>query len=132
MIFDGAGADAAIIERASEKEFGFRIPVVIRDKKSIMRLVRALPAEWNNNTEQKTDILFLWDKFDARKSLTLLNAVEGVDNLLYVPGSIVWNILRKDYNKSAMRAFIGTELYKHMTARNINTVRKIAALLELR
>ncbi len=47
----------------------------------------------------------------------------------YSPGSIVWNIPRKDYDKSGLHKFIGTVLYKHMTARNCNTVRKLAEIM---
>lgn len=36
-----------------------------------------------------------------------------------------------DNHKSGMRAFIGTPLYKHMTARNVNTVRKLAELMTI-
>jgi uncharacterized protein (DUF1697 family) len=53
-----------------------------------------------------------------------------VDNVKYVDGAIVWSIDRKNYNKSAMHKFIGTPLYKHMTARNVNTVRKLGDLMK--
>jgi uncharacterized protein (DUF1697 family) len=41
----------------------------------------------------------------------------------------VWHFDRKDYNKSKMRNFIGTFIYKNMTARNVNTTRKLYALM---
>ena len=54
-----------------------------------------------------------------------------VDSLEYIAGAgaIVWHILKKEYGKSGMNKFIGTEIYKNMTARNINTVRKLATLM---
>ena len=53
----------------------------------------------------------------------------NVDNLMYLKGSIVWNVKRSDYTKSGMNKFIGTKLYKNMTARNVNTVRRLKQLL---
>lgn len=67
--------------------------------------------------------------YDSKKSLDLLTKNSKVDNLKYIDGAIVWNIKRGDYSKSGMNKLIGTPLYKHMTARNINTVRKLDALM---
>lgn len=77
----------------------------------------------------KTDVLFLWGEFDSEKSVDLIKHNIEVDALVYLPGAILWSVLRNDYVKSGMNTFIGSVVYKNMTARNINTVRKIAALL---
>lgn len=117
------------IEAALAEKFGFEILVVLRDQKNIEQLVAKIPSKWSNDTEQKTDVLFVWPEFDGLESLKLLAPVKGIDDLLYMPGAIVWHIKRKDYNKSAMHKFIGTAIYKKMTARNVNTVRKLATLM---
>jgi uncharacterized protein (DUF1697 family) len=85
---------------------------------------------WANDAEQKTDVLFLWDDFDDKKSLTLIKTTPKVDTLKYVAGAIVWNVKRDDYTKSGMNKFIGTLVYKNMTARNVNTVRKLGELMK--
>lgn len=116
------------IEKAIATEFGFPIRVVVRSAKSMQALIEKVPRDWTNGNGNKTDVLFLWDEFDSKKSLGLLNATE-VDNLMYVSGAIIWHIAVKDYSKSAMPKFIRTPLYKNMTARNINTVRTLGELL---
>ncbi len=120
---------AAILEKALHKAFGFAIRVVVRDAAQIRMLAQSLPAIWKNDAEQKTDVLFLWDAYNSKKTLALIKQNSAVDTLRYVPGAIVWHLKKKDYKKSRMRDFIGTDVYKHMTARNVNTVRKIAELL---
>lgn len=117
------------IEKALAKTFGFEIRVVVRDSATIKKLCKAIPANWKNDTEQKTDVLFLWDAFKSKKSLSLLSQTPGVDNLVYSNGAIVWNLKRKHYTKSGMNDFIGTPLYKHVTVRNVNTVRKLGELM---
>ncbi len=117
------------IERLLKVHFEFDIKTTIRSGENIRNLIRKLPQTWQNNTEQKTDILFLWEKYNNAKSLQLIKTNPAVDNLIYIDGAIVWNILRKNYSKSSMHKFIGSELYKNMTARNINTVRKLATLI---
>ncbi len=117
------------IEKELERLFGFEIKTVIRSAAKIQALCKQLPDKWQNDGVQKTDILFLWTGFDSKASLKLLEIDPKVDTLRYAAGAIAWNIDRKHYNKSGMNNFIGTRLYKHMTARNINTVRKLAELL---
>lgn len=117
-----------LIEKVLKKTFGFSLRIVIRDAKNIEKLCKNIPKDWLNNTEQRTDVLFLWDKFNTKKSIDLINATE-VDTLKYIDGAIIWNVKRKDVGKSGMKKFIGTLIYKNMTARNINTVRKLNELL---
>ncbi|MFZ2593445.1 MAG: DUF1697 domain-containing protein [Minisyncoccia bacterium] len=119
-----------IIEKALCKAFGFEIRVVLRDAENIHNLCKALPSHFTNDTEQKTDILFLWDEYNSKKSLSLIKTSD-VDTLEYIDGSIVWNVKRESYAKSGMGKFIGTVVYKNMTARNINTVRKLNELMSL-
>ncbi len=117
------------IELALKKTLGFEIRVVVRDAKNIQKLCSEIPLRWKNDTEHKTDVLFLWPEFAHKKSIGLITATE-VDTLTYLDGAIVWHIDKKNYNKSGLHKFIGTHLYKNMTARNINTVRKLGELMK--
>ena len=121
--------DTLSIEKMLEKVFGFEIFVVVRDVGNIQKLCKAIPVDWTNDDDQKTDICFLWDEYDNESSIGHLKLTAGVDRVKYIDGALVWNIHRKDYTKSGMHTFIGTPLYKHMTARNVNTVRKLGALM---
>ncbi len=118
-----------LIEKALLKTFGFEIRIVIRDAKNIQSLCKALPSQFTNDTEQKTDILFLWDEYDSKKSINLITTT-NVDTLKYIDGAMVWNVKRYDLKKSGMQKFIGTVIYKNMTARNVNTVRKLGELIK--
>jgi uncharacterized protein (DUF1697 family) len=117
------------IEQQITKAFGFSIRVAIRDINNIQLLCKEIPAEWINNSETKTDVLFLWEEFNNKDVLGEIGFNQKVDRLLYLQGCVVWHIDRKDYSKSGMRKFIGTKIYKNMTARNINTVRKLGEVM---
>lgn len=119
----------SLIEVAILKNLKLPIRVVIRDSNNIKKLCQVLSAEFQNNTELKTDVLFLGDEYHSKKSLELIKFT-SVDHLKYVSGAIIWLVARADYKKSGMNKFVGTELYKNMTARNVNTVRKLALLLD--
>ena len=72
----------------------------------------------------------MWEEYDKKSSLNLIEINKDVDNLIYVKGAIIWNLNKMDYSKSRMHKFIGTIVYKNMTARNVNTVRKLNELLK--
>lgn len=119
------------IEKAIKSTFGFPVRVVVRTKKNITTVAKEIPDSWQNDKTQKSDVLFLWDAYADKDSLKLIDSKEGVDNLQYVEGAILWNVDRKKYGKSGMSTFVGTELYKNMTVRNVNTVRKLVSLMSV-
>lgn len=119
--------DVKSIEKALQMALGFEARVLVRDAKNLFKIVKEMPQEWVNNSEQKTDVIFLWDEFASKKTIDLIKTTE-VDTLQYIDGAIVWNVKKVNYKKSGMKSFIGTLVYKNMTARNSNTVRKLAEL----
>ena len=134
VLFETKTADtekiAAEIEALISSQFLLEIPVVVRTAESIQTIMKKIPDDWQNNKEQKTDVIFLWEEFARKKTLRLIDTNPKVDTLLYVDGAIVWHLEKKDYSKSGMNDFVVTKIYKHMTARNVNTVRKLAELLQ--
>jgi uncharacterized protein (DUF1697 family) len=121
---------AAAIESAIQDVFGFTVKVLVRDRAVIEKICLIVPQAWVNDKDQRCDVLFLWDEFANQNSLNLIATNPKVDTLLYVEGAIVWQLDKRNYSASKMRDLIGTKLYKSMTGRNINTVRKLAELLQ--
>jgi uncharacterized protein (DUF1697 family) len=119
----------ATIKSALKKNFTFDIQVIIRDQRNIKKLAESIPQSWTNDGVQKTDIIFLWADYDNKNSLKLIKQTKDIDNVIYFNGAIIWNIIVANYGRSGMNKFVGTELYKNMTARNVNTVRKLAELM---
>ncbi|HEY0251670.1 MAG TPA: hypothetical protein VGC41_09095, partial [Kofleriaceae bacterium] len=52
----------------------------------------------------------------------------GVEWLDYAPGALYWRAIKKDLGKSAI-AKMPPKLYADITARNLNTTTKLAALV---
>jgi uncharacterized protein (DUF1697 family) len=93
----------ATIERLAEEALG--VPVTVRTVAQMEALCARIPAGWTNDKEQKTDVGF---------------ALDGGDDLL-------WHALRKDL---APRE--GPQWEHAVTARNVNTVRKLLELMRSR
>ncbi|MBI2797944.1 DUF1697 domain-containing protein [Candidatus Saccharibacteria bacterium] len=119
-----------LIEKAIKQEFGYSVPVVIRTQAAIEMLLNKVPNEWANDANQKTDVMFLWDEVDDPEVVKVIDYNPEFEHILYVPGSVVWNVDREHIKQGSGIKLIGTKPYRKMTARNINTVRKLAELMK--
>ena len=133
VFFETGGRDRSRVikkvEAAIEEEFGFRVPVVLRTADEIARVVKAVPKGWVTDKRRRCDVMFLWPEVDSRSILKEVPSRPDVEDLKYVPGALVWRIDRAHVGKSKVRKLIGSTLYKNLTIRNINTVRKLNDLL---
>jgi len=118
-----------LIETAIEKEFKLPVRVVLRDRDNIARLAGEIPSDWTNDAEQKTDVLFLWSEIDDKSILDKVIIRPHIENVRYIDGALVWNTSRQNATRSSLLRLAGTDLYKQVTIRNINTVRKLDGLM---
>lgn len=118
-----------ILEKAIEKEFGFYVKVLVRSAKQIKEIESQLDPTWINGVTIKCDVMFLSGEYDTPKVIEQLKLREGVDNLKYVPGTLIWWVKKENVLQSGLVKIIGTKLYKAMTIRNCNTLRKINQLI---
>lgn len=118
------------LEAAIEEEFGFAVKVLLRSKKQIEDIVRVLPDSWVNDATTKCDIMFLWEHVAGEKILDQLAIKPEIDEVKYAGDAVLWRVDKKYVTKSGMMKLVGTELYKHMTIRNCNTVRKLFAIMK--
>lgn len=123
------GSLEPIIAEAIEKEFGFNVPVLLRTQNTIESLCKKIPSEWTNDSEQRTDVMFLWDAYDRPTIVQEVLHDPAFEHLQYIDGALVWNVQRSRVKAGAIIKLLKTDLYKNMTIRNINTVRKLNELL---
>lgn len=118
-----------VLEDAIKKDFNLKIKVLLRNKTDFKKMIKNLPKEWENNSEQKSDILFLWENIEKNqleKDLTITD----VDDVIRLKEEILWNINKKSQSKSGLINLAGTKSYKKITIRNLNTVRKIYEIMK--
>lgn len=118
------------IGRNLKKEFGFDIPVLIKTKQEIKKIADAIPKTWQNNSEQKTDVAFLFKEIDSKEIINILPIKKEFIIIKYVIGAIFWNIKRENVNKSRLTKIVSHKIYQSMTVRNINTARYLAEALK--
>jgi uncharacterized protein (DUF1697 family) len=132
VIFSTRASDAqrltARIEKALEQHTGMAIKVLVMDHKTLKKMVGAIPRNWVDDKTMRTYVLLLWEELDDRRILDRLPIRPGVDELRYTPGAVVWRVDRENVGRSQMNRVVGTPLYKRITIRSANTMRKLNEL----
>ncbi len=118
----------ARIEKALEQHTGMAIKVLVMDHKTLRTMIDAIPPDWVDDKTMRTYVLLLWKELDDRRILDRLPIKPGVDELRYTPGAVVWRVDRENVGRSQMNRIVGTPLYKKITIRSANTMRKLNEL----
>lgn len=121
---------ADILEKEIKEKFGFEIHALVYTSDNFLNIARALPGSWSNDEKMKCDVLFLWKEVNEPDVIDRLMVKPDVDETKYVPGAVLWMVDRKNVTKSGQMKLSGTEIYKKMTIRNCNTVRKLSDLVQ--
>lgn len=116
------------IPKKLKKEFGFEIQTLIKKDKEIKNIANVIPKEWLNDSEQKTDVAYLFPEIDSKKTIDELPIKKEFIDIRYVKGAIIWNVKKKEYNKSHLNKIISLKQYQLMTVRNVNTARYLAGI----
>jgi uncharacterized protein (DUF1697 family) len=116
------------IEQLIVKDFGFDVPTLVMSAEALRLVEQAIPPDWTNDDEWKTDVCFLWEEIDDESIMHKLGYDEAIETMKYVPGAVIWNVSRENQMKSKMQKVVGTKLYTQMTVRNVNTVRKLSVM----
>jgi len=109
------------------KNLGEGIKVLLKTKEQMREIAETIPEEWKNDEEQKTDVAYLFKCINRKEIADELPIKKEYIRILYVDGALIWNVKRKDYNKSQLNKIIGHKIYKEMTVRNVNTARYLGS-----
>ncbi len=110
--------------------FKLNIDVLIRSYDQYREMMTGMPAVLRNDDNTKCDVLFLYDEIDAPTIINEIPYKEGIDNYNYINGAVLSILDRKNQSKSSLIKLTGLDIYKKMTVRNINTVKKIFEIME--
>lgn len=136
VIFSTSASDpeqlAVRIEKALEQHAGVAIKVLVLDHQVLAKIVQSIPRHWVDDKTMRTYVLLLWQELDDPAILDRLPSKPGVDELVYTPGAVVWRVEREKLGQSHMNRIVGTPLYKKVTIRSANTMRKLNELTAAR
>ena len=111
------------------QEYNLDIPVLIRSLSDFESLMKTLPADWKNDDTMKCDVLFLESGLDEVAVMEKLTVKPGIDTALQASGAIIWSVARENVTRSSLTKIVGTDLYRRVTVRNVNTTRKLYEIM---
>jgi uncharacterized protein (DUF1697 family) len=117
------------IERAIERRFRLPVKVVVLDRASYARIVKAIPRAWIGDASLRANVAFVRTGTDAKRVVRELDPDPAIEQVKAVRGAILWATKRTALNRSVMRKLIAGAVYKEMTVRNLNTTLELHDLL---
>jgi uncharacterized protein (DUF1697 family) len=133
VLFDSDEDDAAglvtTIEAGIEQRLELPVKVVVLDRRSYARIVKAIPKPWIGDGSLRANVAFVRRGTDAREVVRDLEPDPAVEEVKAIKGAILWATRRDALNRSVMRKLIAGAAYKELTVRNLNTTLKLQELL---
>jgi uncharacterized protein (DUF1697 family) len=126
---DDAAGLATTIEAAIEQRFELPVKVVVLDRASYARIVKAIPKPWIGDGSLRANVAFVRPGTDAKAVVRDLDPDPAIEEVKAVKGAILWATRRDALNRSVMRKLIAGAAYKELTVRNLNTTLKLQELL---
>jgi uncharacterized protein (DUF1697 family) len=132
VLFQSEMSDPAKIEnkikRGLAAKFNDEVKVVVRSKKDMENTVSHFPDIFDN-PDWKHNVIFLSRAVDSKDILARFELKKDLEQTHYAPGVLFWSARRDTITKSNMLKLSTRPEYKDMTVRNVNTARKILALM---
>ena len=134
IVFKSKETDARKLEQKIEamlaKEYDLGSRVVIRSLAEMERLVESLPPSWTGDNRWRYNVIFLRHTIDAEDILTDVPIKDGIEELFYRPGTLLWAAQVSEITRSNMVKLASRKMYQDMTVRNLNTTKKLCALMK--
>ncbi|MCH8525472.1 MAG: DUF1697 domain-containing protein, partial [Balneolales bacterium] len=112
----------ALTERISEglrDAFNLEIPVLVKEMNEIKAIADAIPSDWTNKENEKSDVAYLFPSVDSPDVVESLPFNRDYIRVIYTKGALLWSLNMNDYSKSRLNKLVGSELYASITVRNV-------------
>jgi uncharacterized protein (DUF1697 family) len=119
------------IERELVSDFQYDARVVVKSKREIDAIAKGIAKSWPKPTPAiRYYVCFLRHAVDDKKLMARFTAKDGVETLAYVPGALLWGVVKSLGTKSTVsRQLLAKDIYREITIRNLNTTLKIGDLM---
>jgi uncharacterized protein (DUF1697 family) len=126
----GARTSERRIDRILTGDHGLASKAVVRSEAEMARLVQTIDATWKPKAGWKYNVMFLRHSVDSARVLDGIALKPEIERAVYCPGTLLWSASLAGFSRTAMHKIVGQPLYQQLTIRNVNTTRKILALMQ--
>ena len=119
------------IERALAGAFDYRLPVVLRTRPELRKIVDRAPRGFGARPQTfRYDVIFLKEPLTARTAMKSVETKPGVDTANVGPKALYFSRLIKKASSSRLSRLTSQPAYQNMTIRNWNTTTKLLEMIE--
>ena len=134
IIFQTKEGDARKLEKNIErmllKEYKLDCKVVVRSFSEMAKLVEHLPENWGGDERWRCNVMYLRHSIDSKDVLDLLEPKKDIEQVVYVPGTLLWSVQVSEVTRTSMNKLPGRKIFQDMTVRNLNTTKKLYELMK--
>ena len=120
----------AAIEKGLSKTFGHEIPVFLRSRVQLKKVVAQAPKEWKSSRALRQNVAFLRAPLTAKRAAAEIDHRPGVDTVKAGDGVVYMSTVMSRVSQSRLSKIVGTPIYSDMTIRSYSTCQKILDLME--
>jgi uncharacterized protein (DUF1697 family) len=120
----------AKLENAILNDFKMNVPVVVKSRDQLEKIVSEIPAAWKKGADLRCYIAFVRSPLSARDILPEIEVKEGVDFVNAGEGVLYLSTVLSGITKSRLSKLAAKKAYKDITIRNYNTVEKLLIILK--
>lgn len=133
VIFDSLLEDITtlitISESAIQKEFGFRVVCAVIPAAELRKAVANAPAWWGLEDDNKHNTIFVIPPQTAQTVMKEVGAAKPeYENIAARENVIFWSAPLKTFGRTRYSKIVGTSMYKFITIRNSNTIKRLVEL----
>lgn len=120
---------ATKIEKAIYKEYGFEVPVIIRSKDEIHKIISVNPFLKEKNMEEKRLYVTFLSETPAKENIEIAKGLDFSPDRFFIIGKEVYLCVPNGYGETKLsNNFFEKKLKVNATTRNWNTVQKLLQL----
>jgi uncharacterized protein (DUF1697 family) len=117
------------IEKALSVRFRYAASVMVRSKKDIEHTISHFPTVFEDSN-WKHNVIFLGIPIDSKSILKRFEIKKDLEQISYAREVLFWSARLDGITRSTMLKLSTRREYQYMTARNINTTKKILEIMK--
>jgi uncharacterized protein (DUF1697 family) len=133
VLFQSDASDIQIIrtniEQELAKKFNYKAIVVVKSERELNNIIAHFPKTFEN-TDWKHNVIFLSKQIDSSYIVKQFEIKKDIEENSYYKGVLFWSAKIDKITRSTMLKLSSRKEYQEMTVRNINTTKKIFALMK--
>ena len=133
VIFDSEITDKVVLIRMCEESirehFGFHVICSVVSAEELRQALSNAPSWWDGDKESKHNAIFVIEPYRPHDIMKEIGDAKPEYESVEACGQIIfWSAPLKTFSRTRYSKIVGTKMYKSVTIRNANTVKKLVEL----